>query len=125
MSSGPSKSDRQKSEAAGRGAENLAVFSLRLKFYRILERRYRSPAGEIDIIAIRGGMLVFIEVKSRPTLEKAMESVSLRQRQRISRAAEAFLQRRPDLQTLTIRFDVLLIVPKRLPHHIKDAWRDS
>lgn len=125
MSPGPSQSDRQKREAAGRWAEHLAVLTLRLKLYRILKRRYRSPAGEIDIIAVRSGTLVFVEVKARPTIEKAMESVSQRQRQRISRAAEAFLQRRPDLQNLMIRFDMLLIVPQRLPLHIKDAWRDS
>ena len=125
MSPGPSQSDRQKREAAGRWAEHLAVLTLRLKLYRILKRRYRSPAGEIDIIAGRSGTLVFVEVKARPTIEKAMESVSQRQRQRISRAAEAFLQRRPDLQNLMIRFDMLLIVPQRLPLHIKDAWRDS
>ena len=125
MSPGPSQSDRQKREAAGRWAEHLAVLTLRLKLYRILKRRYRSPAGEIDIIAVRSGTLVFVEVKARPTIEKAMESVSQRQRQRISCAAEAFLQRRPDLQNLMIRFDMLLIVPQRLPLHIKDAWRDS
>jgi putative endonuclease len=93
MGRGPSKTERQRQrrEAAGRWAETLAVLTLRLKFYRILARRYRCPLGEIDIVAARGRTIVFIEVKARRTFEQAMESVTPRQQQRITRAAAAFL----------------------------------
>ncbi|NKB20382.1 MAG: YraN family protein [Alphaproteobacteria bacterium] len=125
MGPGPNKSERQKREATGRWAETLAVIMLRLKFYRILARRYRCPVGEIDIVAVRRKTIVFVEVKARRTVEQAMESVTSRQQQRITRAATAFLQSHPKFQDLLMRFDALLIVPKRLPHHVKDAWRDS
>lgn len=125
MVNGPQKTVRQKREAAGRRAETFAVLALRLKFYRILARRYRCPVGEIDIVAARGKTVVFIEVKARRTIEQAMESITPRQRQRITRAATAFLQSHPPMQNFLIRFDVLLIVPKRLPQHIIDAWHDS
>ena len=125
MVNGPQKTVRQKREAAGRRAETFAVLALRLKFYRILARRYRCPVGEIDIVAARGKTVVFIEVKARRTIEQAMESITPRQRQRITRAATAFLQSEPHLQNFLTRFDVLLIVPKRIPQHIIDAWCDS
>jgi putative endonuclease len=125
MGQGPNKTERQKREAAGRWAETLAVLTLRLKFYRILARRYRCPVGEIDIVATRGRTIVFIEVKARRTIGQAMESVTPRQQKRIIRAATAFLQSRPNRPDTLIRFDVLFIIPKRLPHHVKDAWRGS
>jgi len=125
MGWGPKKTERQKREATGRRAETLAVLTLRLKFYRILARRYRCPVGEIDIVAARGKTIVFIEVKARQTIEQAIDSITARQQQRITRAATAFLQSHPQMQSFLIRFDVFLIVPKRLPQHVMDAWRDS
>ena len=84
MGRGSSKTERQRREAAGRWAETLAGLTLRLKFYRILARRYRCPVGEIDIIAARERTVVFIEAKARQTLEQAMKSVTPRQQQRIT-----------------------------------------
>jgi putative endonuclease len=125
MGRGPNISERQRREASGRRAETLAVLALRLKFYRILSRRYRSPVGEIDIVASRGKTVVFIEVKARQTIEQGLEAITPRQQQRITRAANAFLQAHPNLKHALMRFDVLLVVPNRLPHHVKNAWRDS
>jgi len=84
MGRGPSKTERQRREAAGRWAETIAVLTLRIKFYRILARRYHCPVGEIDIIAARERALVFIEAKARQTSEQAMGSVTPRQQQRIT-----------------------------------------
>jgi putative endonuclease len=108
----------------GKRAETLCVWSLRLRGYRILARRIVTPLGEIDIVARRGGVLAMIEVKARPTLAEAAESISLRQRQRIRRAAEAFLGARPGLAGMTIRFDAMLLAPGRWPVHVVDAWRE-
>jgi putative endonuclease len=115
--------DRRRREAAGRTAEAVCAALLRLKGFRILARRFRTPVGEIDIVARRGRVVAFIEVKARADLVTAGESVGLRQRRRIARAAQAFLQKRPELQHLDLRFDVVLLAPWRLPLHISDAWR--
>ncbi len=107
----------------GRIAEALCLWCLRLKGYRILARDYRVPVGEIDILARRGSVLAAIEVKARPSRAAAGEAVSWRQRQRIARAAAAFIGRHPELQLLTVRFDVMLVTPGRMPYHLRDAWR--
>jgi putative endonuclease len=107
----------------GRFAESVCVWLLRARFYRILARGYRVPAGEIDILARRGGTVVAIEVKARAGLADAAEAVSPRQRRRVARAFEQFLASRPDLAPLQPRFDVILVTPGRWPRHIVDAWR--
>lgn len=113
---------RRRAYARGRRAERLAAWWLRLKGYRILAQGFRSPAGEIDLIARRGGILAIVEVKRRARLAEAGEAVRRRQQRRIVHAAQAYLQRRPELARLQLRFDALLLVPRRLPHHIADAW---
>lgn len=107
----------------GRFAETLAAWSLRFKGYRILARGYRCPAGEIDIIARRGGLLVFAEVKARQDQAEAALALRPNQTARITRASQAFIQTRPPLAKLDIRFDVILVSPMRLPLHLVDAWR--
>jgi putative endonuclease len=86
-------------------------------------RGWRCPAGEIDIVARRGRVLAIIEVKSRGEVKAAANAVAPRQRRRIARAAEALLMARPDLGVFDVRFDVMLMAPKRLPRHWRDAWR--
>jgi putative endonuclease len=110
-------------EAWGRFAEALAAWSLRLRGYRIVARRFRTPLGEIDLVARRGRLLAFVEVKARGDLEQALVALSARQRQRTARAAELFLLRRPDLAGHTLRFDLVAVRPWRLPRHLVDAWR--
>ncbi len=104
-------------------AEALCRWSLRLRGYRILANRYRGPVGEIDIVARRGSVLTMVEVKARPTLEEAMEAVDLRQQRRLTQAAADFLRRHPALAALDLRFDVMLVCPRRWPRHLRDAWR--
>ncbi len=119
------KSDRQRRHATGRRAEFMSAWLLRLKGYRVLAQRFKTPVGEIDLIAKRASIIAFIEVKARPSAAVAMESVSARQRRRIARAALVFLQKRPDLAENHMRFDLILVAPGQLPHHIVDAWRES
>lgn len=114
---------RRQAYGRGRRAETLAAWWLRLKGYRILARGFRVAAGEIDLIARRGSLLVLAEVKARPNLEQAAQAVLPRQRERIARAAEVFLQRHPELAGLDLRFDVVLLAPGRWPRHLANAWR--
>jgi putative endonuclease len=114
---------RRAAERRGRLAEASAAWLLRAKGYRILARDFRTPVGEVDLIARRGRVLALIEVKARATRAQAAASISPRQRQRIARAGAAFVARRPDLAQLDLRFDALLLAPGRWPRHVVDAWR--
>jgi putative endonuclease len=118
------KPDRRLSEQGGRRAETRAALWLRLKCYRVLARRLKTHAGEIDLIALSPSrILCFVEVKTRKGETEALESVSPKQRARIARAAELYLGAHPKLRARGVRFDVVVIVPGRLPKNLKDAWR--
>jgi len=106
--------------AAGLRAEALAALMLRLKGYRILARRMKTRLGEIDLIARRGRALVFVEVKARGNLDGAAEALMAEQR---ARAAALFVAARPAFADLDMRFDVVLVAPRRWPRHLADAWR--
>jgi putative endonuclease len=114
---------RRRAERRGHGAERLCIWLLRLKGYRILARRFRVPSGEIDLIARRGRVLVAVEVKARAGFDAAAAAISAHQRRRIARALEHFLARRPDLAVLDRRFDVMMVVPRRWPRHLPNAWQ--
>ncbi|MEQ8710801.1 MAG: YraN family protein [Rhodospirillales bacterium] len=103
-----SRHHRRRSERAGRRAEWIAVWFLRLKGYRIVARRRRTPVGEIDIIARRGGVLAFIEVKHRADPAIGLAVVTPRQQQRIIRAAGWFISCHPEFAAFCLRFDVIL-----------------
>jgi putative endonuclease len=109
-------------ERHGRRAEFLCAWLLRLKGYRILARHWKSSSGEIDIIARRGRTLAFIEVKARRDAATAAESLSRKQQARIARAASQFLAGQTALQGLDLRFDIMLVVPWRMPLHVPSAW---
>ena len=113
---------RRQAYARGRRGERIAAWWLRLRGYRVLARGFRCPAGEIDLIVRRGGILAIVEVKHRDSLALAGEAVSPRQQRRVRRAAEHFLQRHPALAGLQLRFDAVLLAPRQLPRHLKDAW---
>lgn len=106
----------------GLSAESRACVYLIAKGYRILARRFRTPYGEIDIVARRRGLLAFVEVKARATLDDAAYSVTPQQQQRIVAAAQAWLMARPAHANLEMRFDVVLIAPKQLPQHLMAAF---
>ncbi|MBI5941669.1 MAG: YraN family protein [Caulobacterales bacterium] len=108
---------------SGRRGEVLAALLLMLKGYRVLGFRLASPQGEIDLLAIKGGVLAVVEVKQRTTLETALEAVKPRQRERLRRAAASIAAGRPALKAATIRLDLIALAPGRLPRHIPDAWR--
>lgn len=115
---------RKAAETRGRRSETLAAVVLACKLYRIIGRRIKNSAGEIDLIAISPqGAICFIEVKARRSERDAAEAVTARQRDRIARAAELYLRARPALRHKAVRFDIMLIVPRKWPRHLRDAWR--
>src|SRR4051794_41819218 len=116
---------RQVAFRFGLSAESRAAAFLVAKGYRIVARRWRSPVGEIDIVARRRKTLIFVEVKARERLDDAAEAVIGRQQRRIIAAAEAWLASHPDDINNDIRFDVMLVAPKSLPRHIMAAFDAS
>jgi putative endonuclease len=109
----------------GLSAESRAAMLLIAKAYRILARRWKTPHGEIDIVARRRHTLVFVEVKARATLEEAVEAVTERSKQRIIAAAELWLAHHPDDGKGDIRFDVIVVTPGKIPQHIPNAFDAS
>ncbi len=111
----------------GRGlrAEGLALLALMLRGYRPVARNLKTPVGEIDLVVRRGRVLAVVEVKTRGTLADAAASIRPEQQARIRRSAEWLLNRRPDLAHLTIRFDAVLVLPRRWPKHLVDVDRQS
>jgi putative endonuclease len=117
--------ERQVAFRTGISAESRAAAFLVAKGFRILARRWRCPLGEIDIVARRRGLLVFVEVKARERLDDAAWSVTERQRARIAAAAEVWLAQYPDERIRDIRFDAMLVAPGRIPRHITAAFDAS
>jgi putative endonuclease len=115
---------RQGAETHGRRSEILAALWLSCKFYRVLGRRVKTRLGELDLVAMSpAGVLCFVEVKARALEGDAAEAVTFHQRARIVRAAALYLGARPKLRHKAVRFDAILVVPRRWPRHVKDAWR--
>lgn len=109
----------------GLWAEFLCRMLLRLKGYKIVASRYRSPAGEIDIIAHRGAVIAMIEVKARPQMDQAIEAISPRQRQRIERAAQHFLAQHSRFIHSDVRYDAMLVYGMWKVRHIANAWSST
>jgi len=114
--------ERQIAFRTGISAESRAAAFLIAKSFRIVARRWRSPVGEIDIVARRRSLLIFVEVKARERLDDAAWSVTDRQRLRIVAAAEAWLARYAHDHIRDIRFDAILVAPGRIPRHIPSAF---
>ncbi|HEX4157515.1 MAG TPA: YraN family protein [Rhizomicrobium sp.] len=115
---------KRAAERRGRRGELLAMLMLVLKGYRILGRRIRTHAGEIDMVArTRGGIVCFVEVKTRNSPREAQEAVLPRQAARISRAAELFMAQRPWLMANGVRYDTIVVSARSWPRHLRDAWR--
>lgn len=113
--------DRRAAYRRGHKAEWLAGAFLLAKGYRPLARRHRTPLGEIDLIVRRGRTIVFVEVKARASLAEAFDAIGASAEQRIVAAADMWLSAHPDAAGLDLRFDLVLIVPWRLPHHVENA----
>ncbi len=117
----PTTAARQSAEAAGRRGERLAGWWLRLKGWSILDRRVRTPAGEVDIVARRGNLIAFVEVKTRRTAAELDFAIDERRLARVAAAAEVLMPRYAGPGD-DIRVDVILLAPGTRPRHIENAW---
>lgn len=115
---------RRRAERRGRIAEIMAAALLIVKGYRILDWRVRGPFGEIDLIAVRGQRLAFVEVKQRRTIEEARMAVTARQAHRIGDAAERWLWRHPRYRGHRVGLDTVVVGPTFMPWHVIDALHD-
>ena len=113
--------DRRAADAAGRRGERLAAWWLRLKGWEILDRRVRTKAGEVDLIARRDGVVAFVEVKLRATAAELDLAIDERRLARVAAAAEVLMERYATAGE-DIRIDVILLAPGERPRHIENAW---
>ena len=114
--------NRRAAERGGRRAERLAAWWLRLKGWRILAIRARTPVGEVDLVARRGRVLAFVEVKARATEADAAIALDDWRLKRVARAAEALAPRyaRPGD---TIRIDAMFMIARSWPRHVANVWQ--
>ena len=114
-------SDRKAAENRGREGERRAAWWLWLRGWRILDRRVRTPAGEVDLVMRKGNLVAFVEVKTRATDPELDFAIDERRLRRVAAAAEYLMPRYAGPGD-DIRVDVILIAPGKLPRHIENAW---
>ena len=114
---------RRKAWRRGHRGEWLAAAALMAKGFHILARRYRTKLGEIDLIARRGDLVLIVEVKARRTLREAMEAIARGSERRIEGAADLWLSRQPDYGRLSVRFDMVAVLPWRWPVHVENVFQ--
>jgi putative endonuclease len=107
---------------AGRRGEIVSALWLIAKGYAILGFRLKTPHGEIDLLVKKGAVVAVVEVKLRSSIEQALEAVTGRQRERLTRAAQSYATNRPDLAGCSVRLDLMALAPGRWPCHIRNAW---
>jgi len=122
VSSGNRLDRKRRFERKGRRAEWFAALALMLKGYRIVSLRYRTPVGEIDLVARTGDLIAFVEVKARRNISAGIDAVSYPAQRRIAAAGELFISRQKDSARLSWRHDIVVVSPWRWPQHIEDAF---
>jgi len=113
---------RLKAYRRGHRGEWLAALALSVKGYRVVARRFRTPAGEIDLIARRGDLVAIVEVKVRPTLILAMDAIGRQSERRIEAATDIWLARQRDFGRLSVRYDMVAVLPWRWPVHVENVF---
>ena len=113
---------RRKAQRRGHWAEWFAALALMFKGYRIVALRHKTKLGEIDIVARKGDLIAMVEVKSRSSVQEAVDAVTPTTRKRINAAADLWCAQQTDYNHLSIRFDVMAVVPGRWPIHFPDAF---
>ena len=115
--------DRRRAHGKGHRGEWLAALTLMLKGYRILARRFRTRLGEVDLIAKRGDVIAIVEVKARPSLAEAMDAVTPTAQRRIEAAGDLWLARQRDHGRLSVRYDLVAVLPRRWPVHVENVFQ--
>ncbi|VAW22830.1 Endonuclease [hydrothermal vent metagenome] len=100
----------------------MATLYLRAKFFSIVKKNFKTPVGEIDIIAKRADLLIFVEVKMRSSKHGMAEALEAVNQRRIIRAAKYFLARNPQMADKNLRFDVIFLKPLTFPVHLRGAF---
>ncbi|MEO1748688.1 MAG: YraN family protein [Pseudomonadota bacterium] len=114
--------ERRQAERRGRRAEILAELALLFRGFRVVARRFKTKAGEVDLIARRGTLVLMVEVKARRTLSDAMEAVTPTALRRIEAAGDIWAGRQPDYGQLSIRYDLIAVLPRRWPVHVPSIY---
>ena len=122
MSDGDRLVRKRRSERKGRRAEWLAALALMLRGYRIVALRYRTPVGEIDIVARKGDLIALVEVKARRDLTSGVDAVSYPAQRRIAAAGALYISRQRDSALLSWRCDIVVVSPWTWPVHLEDAF---
>lgn len=121
------KSQKKQAYKRGLWAENIAALYLFFKGYRILAKRYKTPVGELDLVAFKKDTLIVVEVKSRTYMEDALQAITPRAQKRIEKAAQYFLAKRPDFVSCSVRFDVVALGRSKpwvfSLKHLDNAWQ--
>lgn len=118
---GPPSAQRQQGYRRGHAAEFAAAAFLIAKGHRILARRFKTSAGEIDLIVLRAKRIGFVEVKRRATLSACEAAITPRLQQRVRRAADLWIAKNARFQGHELGFDVVFVVPWRWPVHLRDG----
>jgi putative endonuclease len=122
VSAGGRLGRKRRLERKGRRAEWFAALALMLKGYRIVGFRYRTPLGEIDLVARKRNLVAFVEVKARRDLATGVDAVSYEAQNRIAAAGEIFIGKQSDSSRLSWRHDIVVVSPWTWPVHIEDAF---
>ncbi len=116
-----SRSDRRRRHRRGLWAERVAAAYLMLKGYRILARRWKTHLGEVDLIAVRGTRVAFVEVKFRQTLALSEAAITASLRRRVRCSANLWLAKNTRFQAHDVGFDLIFLRPWHRPHHIENG----
>ena len=119
------RKNKYKAYRIGRLAEHLAAFYLKVKFYRVIKRRYKCSVGEIDILAVKNKTLVAVEVKFRRSKENALQTIHTKNKRRVARALEHFIVHNPYYSTYDLRFDAIAITWPLTIQHLDNAWENG
>lgn len=113
---------RRRAHRRGHFAEWFAALALMAKGYRIVARRFKTKAGEVDLIARKGNLVALVEVKARADARTAVDAVTATAAKRIAAAGDIWLSRQRDATKLSIRHDIVAVVPRRWPRHFPGAF---
>lgn len=117
-----STKDRRSAFFRGQVSEYYAAFYLLMKGYRILAIRYKTKAGEIDIVARKGTLIAFVEVKARSQVADAINAVGASTQRRIRNASDSWLAGQRDAHRLSLRYDIVAVSGWHWPKHFPDAF---
>jgi putative endonuclease len=122
VKSGRGDASRIRAERHGRFSEYLAALFLLTRGYRLMAFRYRTKVGEVDIVARRGDLVAFVEVKARRELMAGVDAVGFTSQSRIRAAGDQWLRHQPDAANLSYRYDIIVVQPWRWPRHFPDSF---